>query len=43
MVAVLWHRHELEGILNTQLDGNVRIQPSQYLSLPIMSVMKIAR
>ncbi|KAG9456051.1 hypothetical protein H6P81_000559 [Aristolochia fimbriata] len=42
MVARSWHRHWLEGILSKQPEAR-RVLPSPYLSLPLMSVVKIAR
>ncbi|XP_068651694.1 probable E3 ubiquitin-protein ligase XBOS32 isoform X2 [Aristolochia californica] len=42
MVARSWHRHWLEGILNKKPEAR-RVLPSSYLSLPLMSVVKIAR
>ncbi|CAA6671038.1 unnamed protein product [Spirodela intermedia] len=43
MVARSWHRNWLESILSKQPEGRARILPSPYLSLPLMSVVKIAR
>lgn len=43
MVARSWHRNWLEGILSRQPEGRIHILPSPYLSLPLMSIMKIAR
>ncbi|XP_042413540.1 probable E3 ubiquitin-protein ligase XBOS32 isoform X1 [Zingiber officinale] len=43
MVAHSWRRNWLEGILNKQLHVNIKILPSPYLSLPLMSIIKIAR
>ncbi|XP_043711685.1 probable E3 ubiquitin-protein ligase XBOS32 [Telopea speciosissima] len=43
MVARSWHRDWLEGILNECPQGQPRILPSPYLSLPLMSIVRIAR
>lgn len=43
MVARSWHRNWLEGILSRQPEGRIRILPSQHISLPMMSIMRIAR
>uniref|UniRef100_A0A1D1Z2L3 RING-type E3 ubiquitin transferase n=1 Tax=Anthurium amnicola TaxID=1678845 RepID=A0A1D1Z2L3_9ARAE len=43
MVARSWHRSWLEGILSMQPNSRARILPSPYLSLPLMSIFKIAR
>ncbi|XP_077215741.1 putative E3 ubiquitin-protein ligase XBOS32 isoform X2 [Tasmannia lanceolata] len=43
MVARSWHRLWLEGILSKQTEGRPHILPSPCLSLPLMSIMKIAR
>ncbi|WOL06451.1 putative E3 ubiquitin-protein ligase XBOS32 isoform X1 [Canna indica] len=43
MVARSWHRNSIEGILSKQPSIRVKILPSPYLSLPLMSIMKIAR
>ncbi|GAV71233.1 Ank_2 domain-containing protein [Cephalotus follicularis] len=43
MVARSWHRNWLEEILSTQPECQSRIFPSPYLSLPLMSIVKIAR
>nr|XP_018678644.1 PREDICTED: probable E3 ubiquitin-protein ligase XBOS32 isoform X2 [Musa acuminata subsp. malaccensis] len=43
MVARSWHRNWLEGILSNQPDHRVKILPSPYMSLPLMSIMRIAR
>ncbi|XP_078443563.1 putative E3 ubiquitin-protein ligase XBOS32 isoform X2 [Wolffia australiana] len=43
MIARSWHRHWLEGILSKQPESRGRILPSPYLSLPLMSILKIAR
>ncbi|CAL9110879.1 unnamed protein product [Musa textilis] len=43
MVARSWHRNWLEGILSNQPDHRAKILPSPYLSLPLMSIMRIAR
>ncbi|KAM1305402.1 E3 ubiquitin-protein ligase XBAT32-like isoform X5 [Malus sylvestris] len=42
MVARSWHRDWLEEVLTTE-EGQSQILPSPYLSLPLMSIMKIAR
>ncbi|KAB2625992.1 E3 ubiquitin-protein ligase XBAT32-like [Pyrus ussuriensis x Pyrus communis] len=41
MVARSWHRDWLEEILTTEEEGQSQILPSPYLSLPLMSIMKI--
>jgi E3 ubiquitin-protein ligase XBAT32/33 len=43
MVARSWHRNELEVILTTQLENQSQICPSPYVSIPFMSIVKIAR
>ncbi|KAJ6847803.1 putative E3 ubiquitin-protein ligase XBOS32 isoform X1 [Iris pallida] len=43
MVARSWNRNWLEGILSRQPEGRIKILPSPYLSLPLMSIIKIAR
>ncbi|XP_062191768.1 probable E3 ubiquitin-protein ligase XBOS35 isoform X1 [Phragmites australis] len=43
MVARSWHKNSVEGILSKQPEGRVRILPSPYLCLPLMSIVKIAR
>ncbi|XP_021895246.1 E3 ubiquitin-protein ligase XBAT32 isoform X2 [Carica papaya] len=43
MVARSWHRNWLEEILSIQSEGQPQILPSPYLSLPLMSIVKIAR
>ncbi|XP_065849627.1 E3 ubiquitin-protein ligase XBAT32 isoform X1 [Euphorbia lathyris] len=43
MVARSWHRNELEEILSAQPERQPRIGPSPYLSLPLESIVKIAR
>ncbi|XP_077238235.1 putative E3 ubiquitin-protein ligase XBOS32 isoform X2 [Tasmannia lanceolata] len=43
IVARSWHRLWLEGILSRQPEVRPCILPSPYLSLPLMSIMKIAR
>ncbi|CAN6552263.1 unnamed protein product [Malus baccata var. baccata] len=43
MVARSWHRDWLEEILTSEQEGQSQIIPSPYLSLPLMSIMKIAR
>lgn len=43
MVARSWHRNWLEEILSTQPEGRIRILPSPYISLPLMSIVRIAR
>lgn len=43
MVARSWHRTCLEEILSTELGGQPQMLPSPYLSLPLMSIVKIAR
>ncbi|XP_061966014.1 probable E3 ubiquitin-protein ligase XBOS32 [Populus nigra] len=43
MVARSWHRNELEVILTTQQENQSQICPSPYVSIPFMSIVKIAR
>uniref|UniRef100_A0A6N2N4B8 Uncharacterized protein n=1 Tax=Salix viminalis TaxID=40686 RepID=A0A6N2N4B8_SALVM len=43
MVARSWHRNELEVILTTQQENQSQICSSPYLSIPFMSIVKIAR
>ncbi|XP_050218947.1 E3 ubiquitin-protein ligase XBAT32 [Mercurialis annua] len=43
MVAHSWHRSQLEQILSVQPECQTPICPSPYLSLPLMSIVKIAR
>ncbi|RVW26185.1 putative E3 ubiquitin-protein ligase XBOS32 [Vitis vinifera] len=43
MVARSWHRGWLEEILSTQPEVQSRTISSSYLSLPLMSIVKIAR
>lgn len=43
MVARSWHRNWLEGILSRRPGGRIKILPSPYISLPMMSIMKISR
>ncbi|XVF47798.1 hypothetical protein PTKIN_Ptkin03bG0139700 [Pterospermum kingtungense] len=43
MVARSWHKNWLEEILSTQPEGLPQALPSPFLSLPLMSVVKIAR
>ncbi|XP_042520305.1 probable E3 ubiquitin-protein ligase XBOS32 [Macadamia integrifolia] len=43
MVSRSWHRDWLEGILSEQAQAQPQILPSPYLSLPLMSIVKIAR
>lgn len=43
MVARSWHKTSAEGILSKQPEGRLLILPSPYLSLPLMSIVKIAR
>ncbi|KAK1434768.1 hypothetical protein QVD17_00519 [Tagetes erecta] len=42
-VARLWHREWLEEALSEHQQDRITILPSPYLSLPLMSVVKIAR
>ncbi|XP_012071619.1 E3 ubiquitin-protein ligase XBAT32 isoform X2 [Jatropha curcas] len=43
MVARSWRRNELEEMLSTQPEYEPKMCPSTYLSLPLMSIIKIAR
>ncbi|KAL6638754.1 hypothetical protein ACP70R_023613 [Stipagrostis hirtigluma subsp. patula] len=43
MVARSWHKSSVEGILSKQPESRMRILPSPYLCLPLMSIVKIAR
>ncbi|KAJ6698709.1 E3 UBIQUITIN-PROTEIN LIGASE XBOS32 ISOFORM X1-RELATED [Salix purpurea] len=43
MVARSWHRNEPEAILITQQENQSQIYSSPYLSIPFMSIVKIAR
>ncbi|XVE63438.1 hypothetical protein DITRI_Ditri07aG0020700 [Diplodiscus trichospermus] len=43
MVACSWHKNWLEEILSTQPEGQSQVLPSPFLSLPLMSIVKIAR
>ncbi|KAJ6960836.1 hypothetical protein NC653_038750 [Populus alba x Populus x berolinensis] len=43
MVARSWHRNELGVILTTQQENQSQIYPSPYISIPFMSIVKIAR
>ncbi|XP_011009951.1 PREDICTED: probable E3 ubiquitin-protein ligase XBOS32 isoform X2 [Populus euphratica] len=43
MVARSWHRNELEVILTIQQENQSQICPSPYISIPFMSIVKIAR
>uniref|UniRef100_A0A2P2JXL1 RING-type E3 ubiquitin transferase n=1 Tax=Rhizophora mucronata TaxID=61149 RepID=A0A2P2JXL1_RHIMU len=43
IVARSWHRNELEEVLSTQPRGPSLICPSSYLSLPLMSIINVAR
>uniref|UniRef100_M8BZV3 Serine/threonine-protein phosphatase 6 regulatory ankyrin repeat subunit B n=1 Tax=Aegilops tauschii TaxID=37682 RepID=M8BZV3_AEGTA len=43
MVARSWHKTGAEGVLSKQPEGRLLILPSPYLSLPLMSIVKIAR
>ncbi|KAM0943365.1 putative transcription factor C2H2 family [Dioscorea sansibarensis] len=43
MVARSWHRNWLEGILTRRPEGRLDTLPSPYLSIPLMSIVKIAR
>lgn len=43
MVARSWHRTWLEEVLTVQPEGQSQSSPSPYLSLPLMSIIKIAR
>ncbi|KAG8639493.1 E3 ubiquitin-protein ligase XBAT32 isoform X2 [Manihot esculenta] len=43
LTAVNANGNELEEILSTQLEHQIQMSPSPYLSLPLMSIVKIAR
>ncbi|XLT59367.1 hypothetical protein HN873_051971 [Arachis hypogaea] len=43
MVACSWNRKWLEDILKEPPSKNLEVLPSPYLSLPLMSIVKIAR
>ncbi|KAL6659147.1 hypothetical protein ACP70R_003187 [Stipagrostis hirtigluma subsp. patula] len=43
MVARSWHKSSVEGILSKPPESRMRILPSPYLCLPLMSILKIAR
>ncbi|KAJ1433542.1 Zinc finger, RING-type [Sesbania bispinosa] len=43
MVARSWHRNWLEDILKTPPAAHLQVLPSPYLSLPLMSIVRIAR
>ncbi|KAK9274999.1 hypothetical protein L1049_022256 [Liquidambar formosana] len=43
MVARSWHRVWLEEILSAQPESQLQVLPSPYLSLPLMSIVNIAR
>ncbi|KAI4377662.1 hypothetical protein MLD38_015253 [Melastoma candidum] len=43
MVARSWHRNCLEEILSTEPENRTRVLPSPYISLPLMSIVNIAR
>jgi hypothetical protein len=43
MVARSWHINGLDGILSKQPQTRIHVLPSPYLSLPLMSIVKIAR
>lgn len=43
LVARSWHKTSVEGILSKQPENQMRILPSPYLCLPLMSIIKIAR
>ncbi|GKV18168.1 hypothetical protein SLEP1_g28591 [Rubroshorea leprosula] len=43
MVAQSWCKNCLEEILSTQPEEQLQVRPSPYLSLPLMSITKIAR
>ncbi|XP_074556653.1 putative E3 ubiquitin-protein ligase XBOS32 [Curcuma longa] len=43
MVARSWHRNSIEEILTHRSSGRIKVLPSPYLSIPLMSIMKIAR
>ncbi|KAI4335476.1 hypothetical protein L6164_014120 [Bauhinia variegata] len=43
MVARSWNRNWLEDILSTRPEERLQVLPSPYLSLPLMSIVRIAR
>ncbi|XP_042399864.1 probable E3 ubiquitin-protein ligase XBOS32 isoform X1 [Zingiber officinale] len=43
MVARSWRKNWLESILRNETEGQIAVLPSKYLSLPLMSIVKIAR
>jgi len=43
MVARSWHRDWLEDILKTPPAEPLQVLPSPYISLPLMSIVRIAR
>ena len=43
MVARSWHKDWLEDTLKTPPTENLRVLPSPYISLPLMSIVRIAR
>ncbi|XP_042389829.1 probable E3 ubiquitin-protein ligase XBOS32 isoform X1 [Zingiber officinale] len=43
MVARSWHRNLIIEILSHRSSGRIKVLPSPYLSIPLMSIMKIAR
>lgn len=43
MIARSWHRNWLKEILSGQPDGLLQTHPSPYISLPLMSIVNIAR
>ncbi|WOL13495.1 putative E3 ubiquitin-protein ligase XBOS32 [Canna indica] len=43
MVARSWHKNWLESILRKEPEGQIAVLPSKHLSLPLMSIVKIAR
>ncbi|KAJ4833133.1 putative E3 ubiquitin-protein ligase xbos32 [Turnera subulata] len=43
MVARSWHRNELEEILDAEPQSQSQLNPSPYLSLPLKSIVNIAR
>ncbi|KAF3782618.1 putative E3 ubiquitin-protein ligase [Nymphaea thermarum] len=43
LVARLWNRHWLEGVLSKHPESRQSTTPSPYLSIPLMSIIKIAR
>lgn len=43
MVARSWHRTWLEEFLITEPEEPVQVVPSPHLSLPLMSILRIAR